>query len=285
MLNIKQYDLDSKHIDIVGVFEFDKKEIDQMNKPIGGGDTNRLKWSELEQEKKDELNKVRSLQRTKSKVRRLVISQNMRYMWTLTFNKKYVLNGNNEEKDTGNLDDVWDIWRAFIKKCKRSGVEFKYIVTVEVQEKRLATYNEKVYHFHFVTDMALPVNSKKAKQMKLDYNILDLWGYGYVFVSSSNRGKSFAARYITKYISKMFDECGKSTHRYRCSKGMVVPCQKARFKSEVELDIYVVELAKKQNLEMKKEYYEMMGGEIEILVYILTPKPYKNKKLKEKLIA
>lgn len=274
MINVKQYDLDSRHLDIVGVFNIDKKEVSEYNVAIGGGD-NSNRWSELPQEKKDELNRSRSLIRTKSKVRRLVISQNMRYMWTLTFAKKYVVNGNNETKDAGDINDIWDIWKAFIKRCKRAGVEFKYIVTLEVQEDRLATYGEKVYHFHFVTDLSMPVNSKKAKQMKKDYDILNLWGHGFVFVSSSIQGKSLAARYITKYITKMFDEIGKDSNRYRCSKGMIIPCQRKQFESELELDLYVVELAKEHNLDMKKEYYALNDGDIEILVYILSPKKYK----------
>lgn len=272
MINVKQYDLDMKHVDIVAVYDFDKQEIADEYKHIGETkDSNRVKWSELDQEHKDFLNKNRSIQRTKTKVRRLVISQNMRYMWTLTFKHKFnIVKG--IEKDAGNLEDAWAMWSAFIKRCKRAGLNFKYIVTVEMQEKRLQKYGEAVYHFHFVTDQSLAVNEKKAKQMKVDVNISDLWGHGYVFVSSSIQGKSFAARYITKYITKMFDEIGKASHRYRCSLGMVIPCDKMRFKSELELDLYVNEIANRQGLEMHKEYYPIMDGNIEVLVYILRPK-------------
>lgn len=273
MISVKQYDLDNKHVDIVAVYDFDRQVIDEMYKPIGESrnSENRVKWADLEQDKKDMLNKIRSIQRTKTKVRRLVISQNMRYMWTLTFKTKInVVKG--VEKDAGDLSQAWEMWSAFMKRCKRAGLDFKYIVTVEMQEKRLVKYGEAVYHFHFVTDQPLAVNAKKAKQLKVDVNIEDLWGHGYVFVSSSIRGKSFAARYITKYITKTFEKIGKSSHRYRCSIGMIIPCEKVRFKNELELDIYVNEIANKQGLELHKEYYPIMDGNIEVLVYILRPK-------------
>lgn len=280
MFTVKKYDLDGRHIDLVAVIGAEKREGEHLG--LGSGDSlNRVKWADLDQETKDKYNKERSLQRTKSKVRRLCISQNMSYMWTLTFaSKVYHVNVKGEavKKDAGNLDDVWDAWKAFIKRCKRAGVEFDYIVTVEVQEKRLKEYGELVYHFHFVTNKVMAVNAETAKDMKRDHNIKDLWGHGHVFVSFRKKSqKSAVARYITKYISKMFDECDKSTHRYRCSKNMVIPCEKMRFETEIEIDLYMNKIANEKNLMLKKEYYPLNNGDIEVLVYILCPKPFKYK--------
>ena len=121
MINVKQYDLDMKHVDVVAVYDFEKKEIEEEYKHIGETkNSNRIKWSEMDQDHKDFLNKNRSIQRTKTKVRRLVISQNMRYMWTLTF--KHKLNDvKGKIKDAGDLADAWAMWSAFIKRCKRAG--------------------------------------------------------------------------------------------------------------------------------------------------------------------
>lgn len=282
MFTVKKYELDSRHVDLVAVLGADKVQ-DNEYLAIGSNDViPRLKWSDLDQETKDKYNKERSLQRTKSKVRRLCISQNMSYMWTLTFATKFN-DVKGVQKDAGDLDHAWDFWRAFIKRCSRAGLAFDYIVTVEVQEKRLEKYGEKVYHFHFVTNKMMAVNAEIAKDMKKDHNIEDLWGYGNVFVSFRQKTqKSMVARYITKYISKMFDETGKATHRYRCSKGMVIPCEKMQFQSEIEIDMYMNKMAMEKGLHLKKEYYPLNNGDIEVLVYILAPRPYLPKGIKNK---
>lgn len=281
MFAVKQYDLDGRHVDVVAVLGARKS--DEQYLGLGNADAiNRVKWADLDQEVKDKYNKERSLQRTKTKVRRLCISQNMCYMWTLTFASKiYHVNvkGQPVKKDAGDLNDAWDAWRAFIKRCKRAGLEFDYIVTVEVQEKRLEQHNELVYHFHFVTNKLMAVNAETAREMKRQHNIKDLWGHGHVFVSFRKKTqKGMVARYITKYISKMFDAAVKSTHRYRCSKGMVIPCKKMQFDTEIEIDMYMKKLADEKGLQLKKEYYPLNNGDIEVLVYLLSPKEYKKYK-------
>lgn len=283
MFTVKKYDLDARHVDLVAVIGAEKKDDSDYLAIASDAIINRVKWADLDQETKDKYNKERSLQRTKSKVRRLCISQNMSYMWTLTFAEKFH-DVKGVQKDAGDLDHAWDFWRAFIKRCKRAGLVFDYIVTAEVQEKRMEEYGEKIYHFHFVTNKMLAVNADIAKDMKKEHNIEDLWGHGFVYVSFRKKSqKSMVARYITKYISKMFDETEKTSHRYRCSKGMVIPCQKMKFQTEIEIDMYMHKLAVEKGLHLKKEYYPINNGDIEVLVYIMAPKPYlKKPKIKGK---
>lgn len=281
MFKVKQYDLDARHIDLIAVLGAEKRSNDEYM-GIGSNEVEykkRLKWSELDQSIKDKYNKERSIQRTKSKIRRLCISQSMSYMWTLTFASKMVVDGNGDTKDAGVLDDAWALWTAFIKRCKRAGLKFDYIVTVEVQEQRLKEHKEKVYHFHFVTNKMMANTPENARDMKREHDIQTLWGHGYVFVSFRRKSqKSLVARYITKYVSKMFDESPKAANRYRCSKGMVIPCQEKFFATELEIDLYMNQLANEKNLELKKEYYPINDGDIEVLVYLLSPKMYKFKK-------
>ena len=146
---VKQYNLDSHHIDLVGWIPPKTNASDRL--PPSSTKLQSL-WSTLTQEQKDFYNRQRAGYRMKSKIRRSIIAHNMRYMWTLTFKKKYITDGNGKTKDAGNLSDIWKIWKAFLKRCSRKGLEFPYIVTIEMSEKRKAKYNEEVYHFHFCTN-------------------------------------------------------------------------------------------------------------------------------------
>lgn len=284
MIKVRKYNLGEKFVDIVATFNSDSGK--EKNTHVGPLENDYRKeendWERLTQDQRDEFNKIRSIQRTKTKVRRLVISQKLRYMWTLTFSSQTV-----QVKDklynTGVLDDVWTLWKAFIKRCKRVGLDFKYVVTVELQEKRKERTGEKVYHFHFATDTYIPFNAEIAQRHKLNYDIQMLWGKqnGYALVSSSKKRGSFAHLYLMKYITKMFDEAEKGSHRYRCSRGMEIPCEEKMFENELALDLYVKQIADVRGCTVHKEYYPLNNGANEVLVYILLPFK-KNKKKRGK---
>lgn len=274
MITFKQYNLDKKYIDIVATFDKDSDGQYEASGHDGGKGKNKEDlWSNLTQEKRDQFNKERSIIRTKTKVRRLVISQKLKYMWTLTFAE--AVQYDDEGKivfDAGNLDHVWLAWKAFLKRCTRAGIKMKYVVTVELQEKRLAKYKEKVYHFHFATDVFIPFDKEAATRNKLDFWMKDnLWDMGFSLVSSGKRQGKFAHLYLMKYITKMFDESVKGSHRYRCARGMKIDVTKKQMESELMLDLYVNDLAKSKGCSYKKEYYALNDGDIEILVYILIP--------------
>lgn len=274
-VRVKQYDMNDQFIDIVATFPKLKSSIhSNPDNPENQQMQQATFWNELEQDKKMELNKERSIQRTKTKVKRYVIHKNMKYMWTLTFSKKYitVLSSKGEKKyDTGVLADAWKLWTNFIQRCHRAGLRFDYIVTIEVQEKRLEKYGEKVYHFHFATNRNLPIDKSKAKKQSVSAGLLSLWGHGRIDVQKQKSKKKFANVYLMKYITKMFDVC-KGAQRYRCSENMQIPQVNLYFRSEMELDLYVHDLAQKAGLRIFKEYFPLSNGHNEILFYGVTPR-------------
>lgn len=287
----KQYDLDSHHIDIVGYIPSKKNtsKDDQNSNSSNNLQEKPSLWSELSQEQRDYYNRQRSGFRTKSKVRRSIIKYNMRYMWTLTFKSKIITDKKGNVKDAGDVKDVWKIWNAFLKRCSRKGLTFKYIVVLEVQEKRLKKYGEKVYHFHFCTNKFIHHSKKTAhkfykytkatdEKVDLSINMSDLWGHGFVYATSfKNDTKMSAAGYLTKYVTKSFEEIEeKGVQRYRISEGLTVESYEREETMEIEMDAVVEKLAREKNCFHKKEYH-LIDGHNEILVYTICPKSKKKK--------
>lgn len=276
MLRVKQYNMNDKYIDITAIFP---KDVYGPKLPSYGPDLpdNMKKdsyWNEIAQDEKMELNKMRSIQRTKTKVKRYVIHKNMRYMWTLTFAKKYtpVVNSKGQKiYDAGSLQDAWHIWKMFLKRCARVGLKFDYIATIEVQEERLKKFGEKVFHFHFATNVNIPINQDFAKRSGKGYSMNSLWKHGIVNVQKQKSKKKFANVYLMKYITKMFDESSKGSQRYRCSEGMFIPTEIKFFNTEQELDIYVRKLANVNGCRIFKDYFPLSDGHNEVLFYGITP--------------
>lgn len=271
MLRVKTYHMNDKYQDIIATFPklkcsiFDKPNADEKKETY---------WNELDHDTKMSLNMERSIQRTKTKVKRYVIHKNMRYMWTLTFAKKELTVKSSKgvkNYDTGDLNDVWTIWKAFLKRCSRAGLKFDYIVTVEVQEKRLETYGEKVFHFHFATNTNLPISMEYAKKRGLKHSMLSLWGHGSINVQKQKSKKKFANIYLMKYITKMFGETSKGAQRYRCSEGMTIPISSMWFSSESELDFYIQKMSQRNGQKIFKQYFPLVNGKNEVLYYGLTP--------------
>lgn len=281
----KKYDLDMKHVDIVGYIPRPTKA--ELEKMPRSSEKMQSDWALLTQEQKDFYNRQRAGYRTKSKIRRSIIKHNLRYMWTLTFRTKQFKDGRGQMKDAGNLSDIWKVWRAFLQRCRDKDVHFRYIVTVELHEKRLAKYGERVYHFHFATDTFIHHSQKTAKKYgakDLSKNMLDLWGYGFVYATNfMGSSKAAMANYLTKYVTKAFEEIEqKGVQRYRISEGLNVESELITdIHSEIEMDAYVFELAKRKNCFFKKSYDCLEGGDIEILIYTIFPKTKKNKLRKE----
>lgn len=269
--------MNDQYIDYVATFpKMECKLSDNPNRPENQKGSKESYWNELEQDKKMELNMQRSIQRTKTKVKRYVIHKNMRYMWTLTFAKKE--NPVKSSKgvnflDAGNLKDAWQLWTNFIKRCKRAGLKFNYIVTIEVQEKRLEKYGEKVYHFHFATDANLPIDMAKAKKRGMKSCLLSLWNHGQINVQKQKSKKKFANVYLMKYITKMFGET-KGSQRYRCSEGMQIPTETSFYESESAFDMAVQRLITERGLQVFKAYFPINDGHSECLYYGVSPKNY-----------
>ena len=237
MFIVKEYDLGDQ-VEKVGYYQ---DVVDSMqaskNREFDSNATLKIKHEKSE-EVKQEQNKERSIQRSRTKIRRLAAKHNMRYMWTLTFAKKMVTthnpNGQVKEYDAGDYEDAWTLWKNFLKRCKRAGMEFDYIVTIEVQEKRLEQYGEKVYHFHFITNKQIPVNAERAKRQGKKVHMQGLWKHGHVHVSLKKSSKKTVYRYIVKYIAKVIEEMGSGKQRYRVSNGLGITVQVKAFTDHVK---------------------------------------------------
>lgn len=289
MWEFKQYTLDQSHYDIVGYIP---REQLQENEHHSNAEQKQSEWSKLTQEDKDFFNRQRAGYRMKSKIRRSIIKHDLKYMWTLTFRTQMIQDGKGKWKDMSNLSDVWSIWTAFIKRCHRKELYFRYIVIVEVQEKRLQKYGEKVYHFHFATDTFIHHSRSTAEKAKMKYkeyqdidvsiNMMDIWGHGHCWATNfSGNSKISCANYLTKYITKAFGEITqKGVRRYRISEGLEVDGIIVEdINTESAMDEYVFKLAKKKNCFFKRQYHCISGGEVEIIIYTIFPKT-KNKKIK-----
>lgn len=223
MFKVKEYDLGDQ-VEKVGYYQDVVDSMHASKENFSTSNDRKFKHEKSESVKKQQ-NKERSIQRARTKIRRLATKHNMRYMWTLTFSKKDVVVHNSRNKktttyDAGNYEDAWKMWKRFLERCKRAGLDFDYIVTIEVQEKRLEKYGEKVYHFHFITNKPIPVNNERAKRQGKKYSMQSLWKHGYVYVSLKKACKKTVYRYIVKYIGKLIEEMGTGRQRYRVKNGL-----------------------------------------------------------------
>lgn len=279
MLRMKEYMMNEEYRDVVVTFP--KHEYGPMpeeaEKPKG---SKAQYWNELPQETIDELNKARSIQRTKTKVKRYVINRNMKYMWTLTFKSKMTPVASKKGTayyDAGDIEDAWKMWKGFLQRCRRAGLNFPYVVTMEVQEERQKTYGEKVFHFHFATNMNIPINEEYAKKRGMKVSMMGLWKHGRVFVTKPKSKRKFANGYMMKYIVKMFDETQKGAQRYRCSEKMECPSRIQFFNTEEEADLYVKFYAARHGLDYFKAYFPLSDGHNEVLYYGIKPFPEEKK--------
>ncbi|MFJ7484623.1 hypothetical protein ACIQX5_30165 [Bacillus thuringiensis] len=199
-------------------------------------------YSSLSDDEKKARNEEKSLRRTKSSIRRYCKTHNLRYMWTLTFAKKDVVveskNGKVQVYDAGDLEDAWRMFKNFLRRCRKAGLDFKYVATVEVQEKRLEQYGEKVFHFHIATDKAIPVNKENAMKFRSKVWLTQFWTHGFVKVTKQKSARKFANAYLSKYIAKLVEEVPQANQRYRVANNMEIPVEEFLFQSEEELYLF-----------------------------------------------
>lgn len=185
---------------------------------------------EYSREEKDRMNQERSIRRSKSQIRRSSKRHKLRYFWTLTFSDQYIDvfhsgNGKKQTYDVGDPAQAWKLWKLFISRCHKSGFNFPYICTMELQEKRLIERGEKCFHFHFVTSVWLPQNQEMARQNNTDFYIEKYWDFGFVKAKGTSKQSWKVTAYIVKYIAKLFDENMKGKQRYRISENLNVPSE------------------------------------------------------------
>lgn len=259
MFKVTEYDLNSE-VERVGLYQDVVEKMQDRKKIIS--DKPRLKY-EISEEERKQRSVEASISRARTRVRRLAQRYQLKYMWTLTFKETKVevknRNGSTSYYDTSNIDDVFKLWTSFLKRCSRAGIKFDYICTVEVQEKRLKKYGDKVYHFHFITNKKLPINSVQAIKMGYRKGINELWGHGYTFVSKPRRSQENKVYlYIVKYLTKLIEEMGVGRQRYRVSQGMYIPKEVYFLSSHIEF------------LKMGETFtYTVLGDELEIFFQVV----------------
>lgn len=142
--------------------------------------------------------------RAATKIRRLIIANDLRYHWTLTYGEKAVTERNEAFQD----------FKKFIMRLSyRAGKKIPYVAVVEVQKGREEKTGDAVLHFH----MAIPYY--------LEYSVVDeAWGNGFVWVEDKTSGElTKVAAYLCKYLKKDQQEREQEKKRYLRSQGLKEP--------------------------------------------------------------
>lgn len=145
--------------------------------------------------------KFRSIYRAKNTIRRLGLGNfgKKDKFVTLTFN-------NDQDFDISDLSICLAHYKKFIRKLKTIHPQLKYITVPEFQ-KRGAVHYHVICNLPYVDDSDLEV----------------IWGYGFIKILAINDTKGVAI-YLTKYLSKRFDDPRKNGHRlYYSSKNLMRP--------------------------------------------------------------
>ena len=186
-----------ENIDHVEVFLM-TKEI--RRKRLGGG-----KRGMQQNESLQELYQKQASIRAGSRIRELVLANNMKYMWTLTYER--------EETDPV---VVKNDFKKFIMKLKyRLKDKVPYVAVIEIQEERSEKAGKDILHIHFATNSRIDI--KKVNEA---------WENGFVFVSEFSGELFKIAGYLGKYIKKDIDASQirlKEQKRYLTSRGLLRP--------------------------------------------------------------
>lgn len=151
-------------------------------------------------------NKERSVRRARTKVRRLIKSKDLNTMLTLTYRENMV--------DRARMQRDFDV---FMKRVRRIFPGFQYVCVFERQKRG-------AWHAHIAVHRLLSHYVVKGAMVK-SYDLLrTVWravvGEGNVDVSKAVRRRRCSvaklAGYLSKYISKGFDEC-EGGDSYRAS--------------------------------------------------------------------
>ena len=121
------------------------------------------------------------------------------------------------------LHKAWDDWRKFVRKVKETIGEFRYVVVAERQKRGAIHFHAAVVGFQDVRMLRSVWRSVVVDGRNID-----------VQATRTDKGYQWKrhklARYLSKYMSKEFDEDGLSgRHRYRCSQGILIPSVTSTF--------------------------------------------------------
>lgn len=181
-----------------------------------------------------EENKQRSLRRTRSVIRKKIIEGELDHFLTLTY-----------RENKTDIQSCWNDWKKFIRLVQKKYPTLKYLVIVE-RQKRGAV------HFHAAIHGFLHANTIRSLW-------LSVIGEGNIDIKRRQRNQSMhgLAKYITKYLTKQYEELESFQNLYRASKNIKLKQMKfylskefAMFRSDEivkALDLFLHEI--KQNWE------------------------------------
>lgn len=144
-----------------------------------------------------EANKQRSLRRARSVIRKKIIEGQLDHFLTLTY-----------KENKTDLKECWKDWKKFIRLAQKKYPNLKYLVIVE-RQKRGAV------HFHAAIHGYMHANSIRALW-------LSVIGEGNIDIKRKRHNQSLhgLACYITKYLTKQYDELESFQNLYRSSKNI-----------------------------------------------------------------
>jgi len=168
---------------------------------------------------------ARSAKRAEKTVRRLVNTNRLDTMWTLTFapdseknREKYRTSTKEEQSDPSFVKTAW---RHFYRKIKKDYPKMKWLVVFELHDsEKTSEVKRGTWHIHFATDTRLEWKE-----------VFAVWEWGNVRFDDFSKPKKGSRRsavrnpgaYMSKYIGKSFDESNFHVKRYSRSRNMQVP--------------------------------------------------------------
>lgn len=188
---------------------------------------------------------IRSAKRAEKQVRRLVNTNKLQYMWTLTFappspenEKVYRCMPLDLQKEPNAIKSVW---RMLYLDMQEFYPDMKWLVVYELHDsQKTSDLKRGTWHIHFATNVFL------------DYEVVNnLWGWGRIQVDDFSKPKKGSrdtavrnpGAYMSKYIGKNFTKENKHVKRYSRSRNMQVP-------KKIDLATFFATFPGLQNLEM-----------------------------------
>lgn len=193
-------------------------EVYKMHKSMvigqGGGKRGQSKQSKEVRERYQQQSAIRA----GTRIRELVLANDLRYLWTLTYGEPVT-----------DRQRVAEDFKKFVMRLNYAlGDKVKYVAVMEIQEKRAKRSGKNVLHLH----MAVNRYIDKAEVFEL------AWGHGYTFVSEHSEQILKVASYMAKYVKKGFNDprvrAGEKK-RYFCSQGLVRPERKAMYLTDEDV--------------------------------------------------
>jgi len=185
----KSIDTDSIHNNLLDSVPVDGDEAEQLIM----GATELKQISDLDKEE----NKQRSLRRARSVIRKKIIEGELDHFLTLTYKEN--------KKDVA---ECWKDWKKFIRLVQKKYPTLKYLVIIERQKRG-------AIHFHVAVHGFMHVQSVRRLW-------LQVVGQGNIDIKRRRHNQSMhgLAKYITKYLTKQYDELESFQNLYRCSKNI-----------------------------------------------------------------